>query len=169
MPTAYPAATLDLVTEKKNAHTSGLYGSISSVQFSPDGSKIVSGGIEDKTIKVWKVRPYNAPEWEEVDISEMEKDEEYGDVEIKGLGYVTSNYWRNKVTGNLEEHQPTGGALSLSLGTSKVWDAGACFSVPSPCSALLTCARCLRRSHAGSRDGEAERAQRPDQLGELLA
>ena len=30
-----------------------MFGSISSVQFSPDGSKIVSGGIEDKTIKVW--------------------------------------------------------------------------------------------------------------------
>ena len=39
--------------EKQNAHASGMFGSISSVQYSPDGSKIVSGGIEDKTLKVW--------------------------------------------------------------------------------------------------------------------
>ena len=46
-------ASLELKVEKQNAHTSGVFGSISSVQFSPDGSSIVSGGIEDKTIKVW--------------------------------------------------------------------------------------------------------------------
>ena len=44
---------MELKAEKQNAHASGFYGSISSVQFSPDGSSIVSGGITDKTIKVW--------------------------------------------------------------------------------------------------------------------
>ena len=42
------AATLDLKTEKTNAHSDD----INSVHFSPDGSKIVSGS-GDKTIKVW--------------------------------------------------------------------------------------------------------------------
>jgi WD40 repeat protein len=51
---ACPAGTLELVSEKTNTHASGFYGSISCVQFSPDGSKIVSGGITDKTIKVWE-------------------------------------------------------------------------------------------------------------------
>ena len=45
---AYLAATLDLKTEKSNAHS----GWIRSVGFSPDGKAIVSGG-DDKTIKVW--------------------------------------------------------------------------------------------------------------------
>ena len=45
---AYVAATLELKTEKTNAHSK----SITSVQFSPDGSKIVSGSW-DQTIKVW--------------------------------------------------------------------------------------------------------------------
>ena len=47
------AAMLELKSEKQNAHASSMMGSISSVQFSPDGLKIVSGGIKDKTIKVW--------------------------------------------------------------------------------------------------------------------
>ena len=41
-------ATLELVTEKSNAHSSN----ITSVGFSPDGKKIVSGSY-DMTIKVW--------------------------------------------------------------------------------------------------------------------
>ena len=45
---AFYTATLELKTEKANAHS----GSIWSVDFSPDGSKIVSGS-SDKTIKVW--------------------------------------------------------------------------------------------------------------------
>ena len=48
-----PAESLTLIKEKQNAHTSSYMGSISSVQFSPDGTKIVSGGIADQTIKVW--------------------------------------------------------------------------------------------------------------------
>ena len=42
------ADKLELLSEKTNAHSS----SISSVTFSPDGTKIVSGSW-DKTIKVW--------------------------------------------------------------------------------------------------------------------
>ena len=42
------AATLDLKTEKANAHSRA----INSVAFSPDGTKIVSGS-NNNTIKVW--------------------------------------------------------------------------------------------------------------------
>ena len=44
------ASTLDLVTEKTNAHSDG----VRSVAFSHDGSKVVSGS-DDMTIKVWKL------------------------------------------------------------------------------------------------------------------
>ena len=47
------AGVLGLLSEKTNAHASGDLGSISCVQFSPDGSKIVSCGITDGVIKVW--------------------------------------------------------------------------------------------------------------------
>ena len=81
-----------------------------SVAFSPDGKTIVSGS-DDQTIKVWDAnpRPFDASEWEEVDISGMEKDDD-GEVEIEGLGYVGSNYWRNKVTGDLRKEYSTAGA-----------------------------------------------------------
>ena len=45
---ALPTATLELVTEKSNAHSD----TIRSVAFSPDGKTIVSGS-DDKTLKVW--------------------------------------------------------------------------------------------------------------------
>jgi hypothetical protein len=72
----------------------------------------VSGSI-DKTIKVWDAvnfRPFNASEWEEVDISGMPKDRD-GDVEIEGLGYIKQqNYWRNTVTGRKQQEKPSTGA-----------------------------------------------------------
>ena len=42
------ADKLELLSEKTNAHSN----TITSVAFSPDGTKIVSGSY-DKTIKVW--------------------------------------------------------------------------------------------------------------------
>ena len=100
------ADTLELVSEKEDAHSDW----VTSVQFSPDGALIVSGS-DDQTIKVWDAnpRPFDASEWEEVDISGMEKDDD-GEVEIEGLGYVGSNYWRNKVTGGLRKEYSTAGA-----------------------------------------------------------
>ena len=49
------ADTLELVSEKANAHSH----IVTSVQFSPDGSKIVSGSY-DKTIKVWDLGAFGA-------------------------------------------------------------------------------------------------------------
>ena len=104
------AASLELKAEKQSAHSHEVL----SVAFSPDGATIVSCSF-DKTIKVWDAnpRPLDASEWEEVDISGMEKDAD-GEVKIKGLGYVGSNYWRNKVTGDLCEEVST--ALGARLG-----------------------------------------------------
>ena len=53
------ADKLELLSEKTNAHSH----MISSVAFSPDGTKIVSGSY-DKTIKVWDscaLGPQNRP------------------------------------------------------------------------------------------------------------
>ena len=47
-PQVWDAGTLELVSEKPNAHSDY----IRSVDFSPDGSKIVSGS-DDKALKVW--------------------------------------------------------------------------------------------------------------------
>jgi WD40 repeat protein len=49
------------LSEKTNAHSGSIY----SVAFSPDGTKIVSGS-DDKTIKVWDsgaLRAHNRPPW----------------------------------------------------------------------------------------------------------
>ena len=97
-------ASLELKAEKQSAHSS----SVRYVAFSPDGATIVSGSW-DKTIKVWDAvnfRPFNASEWEEVDISGMPKDSD-GGVEIKGLGYIMQNYWRNTVTGHNQQEKPS--------------------------------------------------------------
>ena len=100
------AASLELKAENQSAHS----WDVTSVAFSPDGATIVSGSY-DKTIKVWdaNIRPFDASEWEEVDISGMEKDDD-DEVEIEGLGYVGSNYWRNRVTGDLRKEYSTTGA-----------------------------------------------------------
>ena len=121
------AASLELKAEKQSAHS----GFVRSVAFSPNGKTIVSGS-DDRTIKVWDAvnfRPFNASEWEEVDISGMPKDRD-GDVMIEGLGYIKQNYWRNTVTGHKQEKPSTTGAPSI-VGTLKVWDAGASALTPS--------------------------------------
>jgi WD40 repeat protein len=46
------AESLTLIKEKQNAHAEKYGQSITDVKFSPDGSKIVSCGV-DQTIKVW--------------------------------------------------------------------------------------------------------------------
>ena len=99
--TTSPLATgsLELKAEKQSAH----YEYINSLAFNNDGTKIVSGS-DDQTIKVWDAnpRPFDASEWEEVDVS--------GWVHIVGLGSINSNYWKNKVTGDLRKWYSTAGA-----------------------------------------------------------
>jgi WD40 repeat protein len=82
-------ASLELKVEKQSAHSRELM----SVAFSPDGATIVSGSI-DQTIKVWDAvnfRPFNASEWEEVDISGMSKRSD-GFVKIEGIGYIKQKH-----------------------------------------------------------------------------
>jgi len=114
----FVVASLELKAE--NAHSDWVY----SVAFSPDGKTIVSGS-RDKTIKVWDAvnfRPFNASEWEEVNISGMPKDR-HGFVKIEGLGNIKENYWRNTATSHKQKDKPsTTGAPSI-VGTIKVWDA----------------------------------------------
>ena len=60
------AGKLEMLSEKTNAHS----GSVLSVVFSPDGTKIVSGSA-DKTIKVWESGalycPQNRPSLAKID------------------------------------------------------------------------------------------------------
>ena len=51
------AATLELKVTQENAHSSY----ITSVAYSPDGTKIVSGSEDDNTIKVWDAGAFWAP------------------------------------------------------------------------------------------------------------
>ena len=116
-PPGASTGTLELKATKENAHSK----SITSVAFNPvDGNTIVSGSW-DKTIKVWDAinfRPLHLSEWEEVDISAMPKSI-WRKVEIKGLGKIKENYWKNNVTGWIQESKPSAGAPVV--GTIKVW------------------------------------------------
>ena len=72
-------------------------GTITSVAFSPDGTKIVSGSW-DKTIKVWDAvnfRPNVESEWETFD-QKINADE-------------VETWWRNKITGEEQSVKPSGG------------------------------------------------------------
>ena len=75
-----------------------------SVAFSPDGSTIVSGSV-DQTIKVWDAvnfRLHVEFEWEQFDKTfEAEDSDEEDEVE---------EWWRNKVTGHEQATKPSGGA-----------------------------------------------------------
>ena len=99
---ACPAATLDLKTEKTNAHGDW----IRSVAFSPDGMKIVSGS-DDCTIKVWDVanpRPYNASEWESI--------EGVFPGTLPWRDQTPITYWKNAITGDLRRENSSAGAVS---------------------------------------------------------
>ena len=54
------AVTLELKAEKQNAHAEKHGQSITDVKYSPDGTKIVSCGV-DQTIKVWDAGAFWAP------------------------------------------------------------------------------------------------------------
>jgi hypothetical protein len=145
-------ASLELTAEKQSAHSSW----VNSVAFSSDGKTIVSGS-DDKTIKVWGLRPFDASEWEEVDISGMEKDDD-GEVQIEGLGYVGSNYWKNKVTGDLRKEYST--AAGARLGPRTDQSLGCRYLSPpysSPSPRLSAPHACY--SFPGAQGGETERAQ----------
>jgi len=93
-------ASLELKAEKQSAHSQA----VRSVAFSPDGSTIVSGSV-DQTIKVWDAvnfRLHVEFEWEQFDKTfEAEDSDEEDEVE---------EWWRNKVTGHEQATKPSGGA-----------------------------------------------------------
>ena len=70
--------------------------------------------------KVWDVanpRPYDASEWEEVQLP--------GEQHVPGIGqsfYKVDRYWKNNVTGWVQESKPSAGAPVV--GTHKAWDSG---------------------------------------------
>ena len=76
------------------------------------------------THKVWGVRTYDESEWEEV---QGEGTPTEGPSDIYGDSILVFPYWKNKITGDLEQQKPEKGVLS---GTHKVWAAGACFFAP---------------------------------------
>ena len=93
-------ATLDLKTEKSHADPYG----INSVQFSPDGKQIVSGGGSG-TLKVWDAvnfRPHVESEWESFTKTVYEADDSDEEDE-------TETWWRNKITGHEQSVKPFGG------------------------------------------------------------
>jgi len=102
----WDSATLELKSEKCKAHDN----SINSAAFSPDGRTIISGS-DDRAIRVWDLRPVVDSEWEEVDISARKNGHDI--VCIDGLGLVSSNFWRNTITGGVEKQKPTGASLEL--------------------------------------------------------
>ena len=57
----FSAGTLELKAEKQNAHAQEYGQSITDVKFSPDGTKIVSCGV-DRTIKVWDAGRLDLPD-----------------------------------------------------------------------------------------------------------
>jgi WD40 repeat protein len=86
---------MELLSEKTNAHSSIIL----SVAFSPDGTKIVSGSV-DETIKVWDAvnfRPHVESEWETFDANDSDEEDEM------------KTWWRNKITGHEQSVKPSGG------------------------------------------------------------
>ena len=84
------AESLNEVSKVENADPTAIM----SVQFSPNGKTIISGGYSG-TIKVWDLRPFVDSEWEHV--TEIGEDEE---------GEWEETFWRNSVTGDEYDEKP---------------------------------------------------------------
>jgi len=100
-----------LVAEKTNAHS----GSITCVQFSPNGALIVSGS-NAKSIKVWNAinfRPHVESEWEPYS-KEVNRALSWQDPNLE-----TQTWWRNKITAHEQDVKPSGDASSLALVAEK--------------------------------------------------
>ena len=80
---------------------------ISGVHFNCDGTLIVSGSY-DRTLKVWGLRPFLDSEWEQVQGQGAPKEgpQEYGNF---GDYLLKFPYWKNTITGDLEQQKPNGG------------------------------------------------------------
>lgn len=94
-----------MIADKQNAHPIGDEICIKSVHFSHDGSRIISAGRSDGTIKLWKLRAYDASEWEEVH-GVFPVDEE------TSLDPQETTYFVNTVTGDMRRQQTCAGVFS---------------------------------------------------------
>ena len=116
------AVTLELTATKESAHSM----SITSVAYSPDGTKIVSGSL-DKTIKVWDAGAL-AQKTPFVTFSALtllglltDTLDSKGEISDTGMGQVFS------VSFSPDGSRIVGGghASDVHSGTINVWDAGA--------------------------------------------
>jgi WD40 repeat protein len=113
------ADTLEPKAEKQSAHS----GPILSVGFSPNGTKIISGGY-DQALKVWKIRPFDESEWEAV-----EPDED-SDIEWTKKSDAEDGFWQyagEKLPSSVLEQIRSPLQSGTELSAHKVWAAGACF------------------------------------------
>tara|TARA_B110000046_G_scaffold180487_1_gene211212 strand:- start:2727 stop:3041 length:315 start_codon:yes stop_codon:yes gene_type:complete len=94
----------------------------------------------------------------------MPKDSD-GEVDIDGLGYTSSNYWRNIVTDDKQKNKPFGGAFVV--GTIKVWDSGAFWAKIPKFEALLSISA-SQRSYTRAEDRAEQRPQRYHPLGDVF-
>ena len=97
-------ATLELKTEKANAHSNA----ISSVAYSPDGSQILTGSW-DKSLKVWEQRPYDESEWAEIQGDGTPTEGPFEGFIGQKKYLLKFPYWKNTITGGLEQQKPSGG------------------------------------------------------------
>jgi WD40 repeat protein len=110
------------VSEKTNAHNSG----VTSVAFSPDGTKVVSGSY-DKTIKVWELR--DQPVGERTFVASKEDLTAIHEA-CCGNGFLPLSINSISVT-SWEEFDETFDEEEGEV-TIKVWDSGAPQALKSP-------------------------------------
>ena len=105
------------MSEKANAHSI----EVTSVQFSPDGSKIVSGSY-DKTVKVWDAGVLESPKALFLDPYQGPMSATFFAASLNEVGSITAGSSTYSV-----DFSPDGTKIvsGLGSGTIKVWDLGA--------------------------------------------
>jgi hypothetical protein len=146
---------VELKATKDNAHKDDqlFRTGVLSVGYSPDGSNVVSSGL-DGTIKVWDAinfRPHVESEWEE-----FEKTDVWGEIKKR---------WRNKITGHEQSVKPSGSMCPpMNPGRSKSGTQVSKIGISNGRSMRLSHPLTLVCRLPGFDHAEGERAQRHNQL-----